>query len=285
MAKTFLDSTADWSAPEVAEVIKQAALAAHPVGSYYWSSDKTSPATLFGGKWEEVSNRFLYAVPTTSTAGSTGGAATVTLATTQIPSHTHTGPSHTHSVNEHSHSLPSHTHSSASHSHGLNSHTHTMLHYHDMQHCHDQTGMRTSNRETTDTYGLYMGSTAFAGRVVISNDSSMSSPSYFGTTNTRVLTGLPLSPVSGSTSSYFYTGRPLKTQASGSSNYKDSTDAASGSTASTTPGATGAWSGTSSAVTGSTAASGTQNTGATGGGTAHENMPPYISAYCWHRTA
>ena len=27
------------------------------------------------------------------------------------------------------------------------------------------------------------------------------------------------------------------------------------------------------------------NTGATGGSAAHNNMPPYIVAYCWHRTA
>lgn len=33
---------------------KQAKLDAHPVGSYYWSNDSTSPATLFGGKWEAL---------------------------------------------------------------------------------------------------------------------------------------------------------------------------------------------------------------------------------------
>lgn len=32
----------------------KAKLDAHPVGSYYWSNDKTSPATLFGGKWEAL---------------------------------------------------------------------------------------------------------------------------------------------------------------------------------------------------------------------------------------
>lgn len=33
---------------------KQAKLDAHPVGSYYWSNDSTSPATLFGGTWEAL---------------------------------------------------------------------------------------------------------------------------------------------------------------------------------------------------------------------------------------
>lgn len=37
-----------------AEIYKQAKLDAHPVGSYYWSNDSTSPATLFGGTWEAL---------------------------------------------------------------------------------------------------------------------------------------------------------------------------------------------------------------------------------------
>ena len=32
----------------------QAKLDAHPVGSYYWSNDSTSPATLFGGTWDAL---------------------------------------------------------------------------------------------------------------------------------------------------------------------------------------------------------------------------------------
>ena len=32
----------------------KAKLDAHPVGSYYWSDDSTSPATLFGGTWEAL---------------------------------------------------------------------------------------------------------------------------------------------------------------------------------------------------------------------------------------
>lgn len=32
----------------------KAKLDAHPVGSYYWSNDNTSPATLFGGTWESL---------------------------------------------------------------------------------------------------------------------------------------------------------------------------------------------------------------------------------------
>lgn len=62
-------------------------LAAHPVGSYYWSANNTPPSTLFGGTWTQITGRFLYA---SDTPGATGGSETVTLTVDQIPSHTHT---------------------------------------------------------------------------------------------------------------------------------------------------------------------------------------------------
>jgi len=48
-------------------------LAAHPVGSYYWSDDPTSPAELFGGTWERVKDRFILAAGDNYTAGAIGG--------------------------------------------------------------------------------------------------------------------------------------------------------------------------------------------------------------------
>lgn len=41
-------------ATATAAIETQAKLDAHPVGSYYWSNDSTSPATLFGGTWEAL---------------------------------------------------------------------------------------------------------------------------------------------------------------------------------------------------------------------------------------
>ena len=43
-----------WVQSIVADAQAKAKLDAHPVGSYYWSNDKTSPATLFGGTWEAL---------------------------------------------------------------------------------------------------------------------------------------------------------------------------------------------------------------------------------------
>lgn len=50
----------------------------YPVGSIYMSVSSTSPATLFGGTWVQITDTFLLACGTTYTAGSTGGNATMT---------------------------------------------------------------------------------------------------------------------------------------------------------------------------------------------------------------
>lgn len=47
----------------------------HPVGSLYISNDPTSPASLFGGTWEQIKDRFILAAGDTYAAGSTGGSA------------------------------------------------------------------------------------------------------------------------------------------------------------------------------------------------------------------
>lgn len=61
----------------------------YPVGAIYISTASTSPASLFGGTWEQMKDRFLLGAGSAYAAGSTGGAATVTLTTSQIPAHTH----------------------------------------------------------------------------------------------------------------------------------------------------------------------------------------------------
>lgn len=61
----------------------------YPVGSIYMSVNSTNPASLFGGTWEQMKDRFLLGAGSTYSAGSTGGAATVSLTIDQIPAHTH----------------------------------------------------------------------------------------------------------------------------------------------------------------------------------------------------
>lgn len=62
----------------------------YPVGSFYFSANDVSPATVFGfGTWEQVKDRFLLACGDLYENGTTGGASTVALTIAQMPSHNH----------------------------------------------------------------------------------------------------------------------------------------------------------------------------------------------------
>jgi microcystin-dependent protein len=71
--------------------VTSALVAAYPVGSIYMSTVSTNPATLLGfGTWVAYGQgRMPISADGTYTAGSTGGSATTTLSTTNLPSHTH----------------------------------------------------------------------------------------------------------------------------------------------------------------------------------------------------
>lgn len=68
----------------------------YPIGSIYLSENSTSPATLFGGTWTQIKDKFLLTAGDTYKAGNTGGSST----------HKHTTAGHTLTTNE----MPSHTH-------------------------------------------------------------------------------------------------------------------------------------------------------------------------------
>ena len=59
----------------------------YPVGSIYMSVNSASPATLFGGTWEQLKNRFLIGCGDTYAAGASGGSATHTLSVDEMPTH------------------------------------------------------------------------------------------------------------------------------------------------------------------------------------------------------
>lgn len=95
------------------DYIQQFSSAIYPVGSIYMSVNSTNPSTYFGGTWVAWgSGRVPVGINTSdtnfSTVEKTGGASTVTLTTSQMPSHTHTftGSSATTSSNgAHTHTL------------------------------------------------------------------------------------------------------------------------------------------------------------------------------------
>ena len=61
----------------------------YPVGSIYMSVNATNPKELFGGTWKQIEGRFLLGMSSSYPAGSTGGEATHTLTTSEIPFHNH----------------------------------------------------------------------------------------------------------------------------------------------------------------------------------------------------
>ena len=61
----------------------------YPVGSIYMSVNATNPKELFGGTWEQIQGKFLLGMSSSYPAGSTGGEATHTLTTSEIPFHNH----------------------------------------------------------------------------------------------------------------------------------------------------------------------------------------------------
>jgi hypothetical protein len=73
--------------------VQSALIAAYPIGSIYMSTVATNPGTLLGfGTWVAygVGRMPISADGSTYVAGTTGGSATTTLSTTNLPSHTHT---------------------------------------------------------------------------------------------------------------------------------------------------------------------------------------------------
>jgi hypothetical protein len=95
----------------------------------YWASnDPTSPASFIGGTWERVEGEFIMGASSVYPVGTTGGSATHTQTTAEMPSHNHSGS--TGSAGGHSHSAStgsagSHSHSgttdwAGSHSHNVN---------------------------------------------------------------------------------------------------------------------------------------------------------------------
>jgi hypothetical protein len=73
----------------VDELFKNAKLAAHPIGSLYFSSLDTEPSELFGGTWERIKDTFILAAGEDFPAGSKGGEITHTLTVDELPAHNH----------------------------------------------------------------------------------------------------------------------------------------------------------------------------------------------------
>ena len=69
----------------------------YPVGSIYMSVNSTSPASLFGGTWTQLKDRFLLGAGDTYSNGTTGGSSELQSHSHSIPALSGTAASSTHS--------------------------------------------------------------------------------------------------------------------------------------------------------------------------------------------
>lgn len=244
-----------------------AALAAHPVGSLYWTSVNENPATTFGGgTWVQIKDRFILAAGDTYTAGNTGGSATVTLTTAQMPNHTHTftGTEHSHSytpqgkIASTSGGTDNKTATESNHTHsfsGSSSHNHKVASFNSTSDSGTPTvglGYNASNQKAVGLSGVGANSNNWGdGKYSYYNTSSANSNKPLIESSTVSIGGTTGKGSAHSHTAYFTgTAATLKATAGGSN--------------SSTGGPNGATVGQASA---------------------HENMPPYIVQYCWKRTA
>lgn len=87
-ASSATKATQDASGNVITETyVKKADL--FPVGAYYITESSTTPASLFGGEWVRVANRFLYGALDNNNLGREGGAQNVLLKASDLPPHAH----------------------------------------------------------------------------------------------------------------------------------------------------------------------------------------------------
>ena len=185
-----------------------------------------------------------------TSSGSTGGSATFTLATTNIPSHTHTTSAHTHSTAAHVHSTAAHVHSTAAHTHTTPAHSHSGSSASAGSHSH---AVISKSQDDGTIRPIWNSSGGVAGA------------HYGGSNTTRTTDGAGRTIiVSGGAHSHGVTINSGGNGTSGSTSAGNTGSSSAGNTGSTSAGNTGSGGGAA--------------TGATGSTTAVTHLPIYVNA-------
>ncbi len=256
MPSDQLHTYVDQSLGTKIDQVKQETLdKAHPVGSVYITETKTNPSELFGGTWERYSVGKVL-VGTDTTSNQTGGSATTTITTENLPSHSHTI--------DHTHTTAAATIGSS----GAHTHTTTQTKTYTMSLTAGTSGSNHthSTTATTLTNPIRISGTTIRWR---SSGMSGSNEGVFGggfhpsgTQNVNV-TIPALSIASSGAHSHTVTGNVTIPALS---------IASSGAHTHTVPSL-------------STNSISTKNSGATGGGKAISVQDPYITVYMWKRVS
>lgn len=291
----------------------EAILAAHPVGSLYWTSSNENPAITFGGgTWTQIKDKFVWAKGDSDTVNATGGAKTVTLEVDNLPSHNHsfTGGSHTHSFTPSGTisvtTNPTFTGSSHSHTYTPqgkiastsggtdnktateSSHTHGYTPSGKIASTSGGTDNKTAGMSENNTGTYHASGLKGSNEVSVSGSISKSTKSGYGigeqTVSSSLSSGFTID-VAHTHTAYFTGSAGTTTSNSGHSHaaYFTGTQATLTATqGGTISGGAYSFSGTNK-LTSYATQSGT--IGNTGSGTAVTIMPPYVVKYCWERTA
>lgn len=243
----------------------------YPVGSVYISFDATDPTTLFGGTWTRLKDRMLMAAGDTYAINTTGGSATVTLSTNQIPSHTHsitTNGSHTHTASSASAGVHNHTVSGSISTTGNHNHTLSGTTSATGNHAHTRGTMEITGTFNVGANGYYTdGAFTTASSTYPHIDSNVGAGCLnYKFTASRTWTG--------STSTAGNHAHTFSATTSTAGNHTHTWSGSIGNNGSHTHTITVASNGNH-----------THTIGNTGGGLPVNILPPYQTVYMWRRTA
>lgn len=236
----------------------------YPVGSIYMSANAVSPESFLGGTWTQLKDRFLLAAGDSYAAGKTGGAATHahttgahTLTADEMPAHTHSGT--TAGGGAHNHTAT--TSSAGGHNHDLSNHTHSGTTSWNGNHAHSVNALNANVRIDNNYLGWESQSKSGGGSDGTNAYNRRRIWAEVPAHNTNSAGGHNHTMTTGGPSNNYTSRNGDHTHSLTTSRNGDHTH--------------------------------TFGTSSTGGGKAHSHgdtgvassMPPYLTVYCWQRTA